>query len=127
MSEYVLVSQGIECNRSNNPYGIISGAINSNKEYNKYLERCAEEYERSADNEMFVYKEERDDITEVDLFEMDSVIKSAKAEAYDEFSDKLFKMIEHKTVNCFYDFTIEDLHNLKNEIKGCAEYLKDKN
>lgn len=95
MSEYVLVSQGIECNRSNNPYGIISEAIHSNKEYNKYLERCAEEYEIPADNEMFVYREDRDDVTEVDLFEMESIINAAHRDGYNEaisdFAETLLK------------------------------------
>lgn len=117
MSEYVLVSQGIECYRNNNPYGIISEAIHSNKEYNKYLERCIEEYERPADNEMFVYKEERDDITEVDLFEMEQVIKCAKVEAYDEFAkilkSKPYWDDEHNFQAIPIDFIDEILEQIK--------------
>lgn len=125
MSEYVLINQRIKQKRSNNPYEIIKEAIEGNTAYNRYLEEYTDTVNPPADKEMFVYKEERDDSTEVDLFEMASVIKSAKSEAYDEFATKLFQLIERRTVNCVHDFALDELYNIAEDIKRCKEMLAE--
>lgn len=53
--------------------------------------------------------------------------QQGRADAIDEYSDKLFKAIEMATINCKLDITIEDLRNIEIIIKGLAEQLKEQN
>lgn len=52
--------------------------------------------------------------------------KQIRADAIDEYSDKLFKVIEMSTINCKLDMTIEDLRNIEIIIKGLAEEMKER-
>lgn len=99
MSDFVLVSQGIECDRNVNPYPIIKYAIDANKEYNKYFERCMENYEIPVDNEMFVYKEERDKTEEVDLFMCEQLIEWTREKTIYECINTINSMIPTNTYN----------------------------
>lgn len=55
--QYVLVSQGIEIYRTFNKEEAEEMMNKSNKEWYEYRERCAEEGESPADNEVFMYEE----------------------------------------------------------------------
>lgn len=61
--------------------------------------------------------------------ELDRRIEKAynkgRNDAIDEYSNKLFSVIEQCTVNCKFDFNIDDLHNLEVVIKGLAEEMKE--
>lgn len=59
--EYVLVSQGIEIYRTKDRDEAYSMMQDSNKEYYEYRQWCADNYERPADNEVFMYEETKDD------------------------------------------------------------------
>ena len=56
--EYVLVSQGIEIFCTENKALAEKMMNESNADWRKYRQRCIEEYERPADNEVFMYEEE---------------------------------------------------------------------
>lgn len=56
--EYVLVSQGIEIYRTTDKDEAIKMMNESNKSWRKYVERCIENWERPADNEVFMFEEE---------------------------------------------------------------------
>lgn len=53
------------------------------------------------------------------------VYQQGKEDAIDEYSSKLWQVIENCTVDCRFDFNLEDLHNLEIVIKGLAEELKE--
>ena len=55
--EYVLVSQGIEIYRTADKEEAEKMMEESNKSWREYVERCIEEGERPADNEVFMYEE----------------------------------------------------------------------
>lgn len=55
--EYVLVSQGIEIYRTTDKEEAEKMMNESNKSWREYVERCIEEGERPADNEVFMYEE----------------------------------------------------------------------
>ena len=55
--EYVLVSQGIEIYRTTDKDEVETMMNESNKSWRGYVERCIEESERPADNEVFMYEE----------------------------------------------------------------------
>lgn len=55
--EYVLVSQGIEIYRTTDKDEAETMLNESNKSWREYVERCIEEGERPADNEVFMYEE----------------------------------------------------------------------
>ena len=55
--EYVLVSQGIEIYRTTDKEEAKKMMNESNKSWREYVERCIEEGERPADNEVFMYEE----------------------------------------------------------------------
>lgn len=55
--EYVLVSQGIEIYRTIDKEEAEKIMNESNKEWYEYREKCAENGERPADNEIFMYEE----------------------------------------------------------------------
>lgn len=55
--EYVLVSQGIEIYRTTDKDEAETMLNESNKSWREYVERCIEEGERHADNEVFMYEE----------------------------------------------------------------------
>jgi len=55
---YVLVSQGIEIYRTTDKNEAIKIMTQVNKEWNDYCIECAENNERSADNEIFMYEED---------------------------------------------------------------------
>lgn len=58
--EFVLVSQGIEIYRTTDKEEAETVMNESNKSWHKYVERCIEEGERPADNEVFMYEEGED-------------------------------------------------------------------
>lgn len=53
-----------------------------------------------------------------------NIVKQIRKDAIDEYSNNLFSVIEQCTVNCKFDFSIDDLHNLEVVIKGLAEEMK---
>ena len=55
--EYVLVSHGIEIYRTTNKEEAEKMMEESNKSWREYVERCIEEHEPYADNEVFLYEE----------------------------------------------------------------------
>ena len=57
VKEYVLVSQGIEIYRTTDKEEAETMMNESNKSWREYVERCIEEGERPADNEVFMYEE----------------------------------------------------------------------
>lgn len=56
----------------------------------------------------------------------DSGRKQGYVDGIDKYSNELWKVIEKATVNCKFDFSIDDLHNLEIVIKGLAEEMKEK-
>lgn len=56
--EYVLVSQGLEIYRTTNKEEAERMMNESNAEWRAYCARCIEEWERPADNEVFLYEED---------------------------------------------------------------------
>ena len=58
--EYVLVSQGVEIYRTTDKEEAEQMKDESNKSWREYCQRCIEEYERPADNEVFMYEEGED-------------------------------------------------------------------
>ena len=58
--EYILVSQGIEIYRTTDKKEAEIMMNESNKSWREYVERCIEEGERPADNEVFMYEEGED-------------------------------------------------------------------
>lgn len=55
--EYVLVSQGIEIYRTTDKEEAVKMMDESNRTWREYVARCIEEWERPADNEVFLYEE----------------------------------------------------------------------
>lgn len=55
--EYVLVSQGIEIYRTTDKTEAERMMNESNAEWREYVARCIENWERPADNEVFMYEE----------------------------------------------------------------------
>ena len=58
---YVLVSQGIEIYRTQDKEEAERMMNESNAEWRAYRQRCIEEYEKPADNEVFLYEEDVDE------------------------------------------------------------------
>ena len=58
MVEYVLVSQGIEIYRTKDKNEALEIMEQGNKEWCKYRQKCIDNYEFYADNEIFIYEEE---------------------------------------------------------------------
>lgn len=56
--QYVLVSQGIEIYRTTDKEEAERMMNESNDKYYEYLQRCADEGERPADNMIYLYEEE---------------------------------------------------------------------
>jgi len=56
--QYVLVSQGIEIFRTNDKEFAQKIMNEQNKEYYDYYEKCADNNEPAADNEVFLYEED---------------------------------------------------------------------
>ena len=56
--DYVLVSQGIEIYRTKDKQEAEEIMNSENEDWYKYCERCADNDERPADNEIFMYEEE---------------------------------------------------------------------
>lgn len=52
-------------------------------------------------------------------------ISDIRTDAIEEYSSKLWQVVEKATVNCKLDFTVDDLHNLEIIIKGLAEEMKE--
>lgn len=59
MKEYVLVSQGIEIYRTTDKIEAETMMNESNEQCEKYVEKCCEEFEDYADNEVFMYEEDK--------------------------------------------------------------------
>ena len=59
MKEYVLVSQGIEIYRTTDKIEAETMMNKSNEEYYEYTQRCADNYEQCADNEVEMYEEDK--------------------------------------------------------------------
>ncbi len=55
--QYVLVSQGIEIYRTTNKEEAVKIMEKGNKEWYEYVQRCLDNYEPYADNEIFLYEE----------------------------------------------------------------------
>lgn len=60
MKEYVLVSQGMEIYRTKYKDEAQEMMDKSNKDWREYVERCIEEGDRPADNEVFLEEEDID-------------------------------------------------------------------
>lgn len=60
--KYTLVSQGIAIYETENLQEAVDIARKGNEEWYKYVEKCVEEWEPYADNEMFVYDENGNEI-----------------------------------------------------------------
>lgn len=58
---YVLVSQGIVIYRTNNKAEAEALLKDWNEEDREYLQRCYDNGERAADNEVFMYEESADE------------------------------------------------------------------
>ena len=56
--EYILVSQGIEIYRTTDKVEAERIRDESNEEWFEYKQKCADEGEIPADNEVFIYEEE---------------------------------------------------------------------
>lgn len=56
-TQYVLVSQGIEIYRTYNKLEAEKIMNDGNEEYFDYRQKCYDNYERPADNEIFLYEE----------------------------------------------------------------------
>jgi len=59
MKEYVLVSQGIEIYRTTDKIEAETMMNESNEEYYQYAQKCADNYEQCADNEVEMYEEDK--------------------------------------------------------------------
>lgn len=60
MTKYVLVSQGCKLFDTDNFMEAFEFFKTSNDEWHDYCQRCADEYEAPADNEVFMYEETDD-------------------------------------------------------------------
>lgn len=60
--KYTLVSQGIAIYETENLQEVVDIARKENEQWYKYVEKCVEEWEPYADNEMFVYDEDGNEI-----------------------------------------------------------------
>ena len=58
MIEYVLVSQGVEVCRTRDKNEANNIMEKNNEEWNAYRQKCIDNYEFYADNEIFIYEEE---------------------------------------------------------------------
>ena len=58
MTKYVLVSQGVKIYETFDRAKAEEVMNNRNKEWRYYVERCMEDMESYADNEIFIYEEE---------------------------------------------------------------------
>ena len=58
MKQYVLVSQGIELFRTFNKQEAEEYRDRENTDWYDYREKCAENFEPCADNEVFIYEED---------------------------------------------------------------------
>lgn len=56
-TQYVLVSQGIEIYRTSNRDEAVEQRDVSNEEWYEYVQRCLDNNEPYADNEVFLYEE----------------------------------------------------------------------
>jgi len=59
MKEYVLVSQGIEIYRTTDGQYAKEMMDEENKDYYEYAQKCADNFERHADNEIEMFIEEK--------------------------------------------------------------------
>lgn len=60
--KYTLVTQGYPVYETENRQEAIDIAVKENKSWLKYKQKCLDEGERYADNEMFVYDEDGNEI-----------------------------------------------------------------
>lgn len=58
LPDYVLVSQGIEIFRTKDKTEALEIMEQNNKEWYEYCQRCYDNNEPCADNEIFIYEEE---------------------------------------------------------------------
>ena len=57
MPEYVLVYQGVEIFRTKNKNEAEKIQRENNEEWNKYVQKCLDNGDTPADNEIFLYEE----------------------------------------------------------------------
>ena len=62
--QYVLVSQGIEIYRTTDKTEAERMMNESNANWREYVARCIENHERPADNEVFLYVENDEEVEE---------------------------------------------------------------
>lgn len=55
--QYVLVSQGVEIYRTSDKLEAENIMNDSNEEYYDYCQKCCDNYDQAADNEIFMYEE----------------------------------------------------------------------
>lgn len=58
MTDYVLISQGIEIYRTKDKNEALGIMEQCNKEWYEYCQECYDNHEPCADNEIFMYEEE---------------------------------------------------------------------
>lgn len=113
MTEYVLVSQGIEIYRTKNKDEAQEMMDKSNKDWREYVERCIEEGDRPADNEVFLEEEDIDsseiyrrkmllnDFANQMRYEYKNGINISKAEK--EFAYAIIDMVKKRLENKYLE------------------------
>lgn len=113
MTEYVLVSQGIEIYRTKDKDEAQEMMDKNNKDWREYVERCIEEGDRPADNEVFLEEEDIDsseiyrrkmilnDFANQMRYEYENGINIPKAEK--EFAYAIIDMVKKRLENRYLE------------------------
>lgn len=113
MTEYVLVSQGVEIYRTKDKDEAQEMMDKSNKDWREYVERCIEEGDRPTDNEVFLEEEDIDsseiyrrkmmlnDFANQMRYEYENGINIPKAEK--EFAYAIIDMVKKRLENRYLE------------------------
>lgn len=113
MTEYVLISQGIEIYRTKDKDEAQEIMDKNNKDWREYVERCIEEGDRPVDNEVFLEEEDIDsseiyrrkmilnDFANQMRYEYENGINISKAEK--EFAYAIIDMVKKRLENRYLE------------------------
>ena len=109
MKEYVLVCQGMEIVRSTEPLPMIRNAIKNNEYWREYVQRCRNEHEDYADNELFVFVEDGDDVKQIELSLCDYSFHKKRIRSSEEFELLLDAVTDRRGASYFHDAIEKDI------------------
>ena len=114
MTEYVLVSQGIEIYRTKDKDEAQKMMDKSNEDWREYVERCIEEGDRPADNEVFL---EEEDIDSSEIYRRKMIINDFANQMRYEYENGI------KIPKLEKDFAYAFIDKVKNRLEN--RYLED--